>query len=169
MELKATFIKAATTVRKYKHAFIVVIIGIILLLIPKYVSFGENNGNTTKEIPSTTPSVEQRLTEILSKIAGVGEVKVLLTEKVGAQTIYQTDRNTTTDSDLQKEDKTTVIISDSDRNQEAIICQINPPQYLGAIIICRGGDDPAAELAIIDAVKKATGLGANQISVLKMM
>ena len=169
MELKATFAKAAATVRKYKHAFIVVIIGIILLLIPKYVSFGEKSGNITKEIPATTPSVEQRLTEILSKIAGAGEVKVMLTERVGEQIIYQTDRNSTTDSDSQKEDKSTVIISDSERNQEAIISQINPPQYMGAIILCRGGDDPAVQLAIIDAVKKATGLGANQISVLKMM
>ena len=46
--------------------------------------------------------------------------------------------------------------------------QVNPPTYLGAIIICEGADDANIRLAVVDAVSKVTGLGANRISVLKM-
>jgi stage III sporulation protein AG len=39
---------------------------------------------------------------------------------------------------------------------------------MGAVVIAQGADDPSIKLAIVDAVTKATGLGANKISVLKM-
>jgi stage III sporulation protein AG len=39
---------------------------------------------------------------------------------------------------------------------------------MGAIVVCQGGDQPTVRLAILDAVSKVTGLGADKISILKM-
>jgi stage III sporulation protein AG len=66
------------------------------------------------------------------------------------------------------DDSDTVIITDSSRNESGLIRQVNPPVYLGAIVLCQGGDRPSVRLAIVDAVSKVTGLGADRISVLKM-
>ena len=68
----------------------------------------------------------------------------------------------------EKEDIDTVIITDSERNQNGLIHQINPPSYMGAIIVCQGADDPAVKLSITEAVSKITGLKTNRISVLRM-
>lgn len=35
-------------------------------------------------------------------------------------------------------------------------------------MVCQGADNAAVRLAIVEAVSKVTGLGANRISVLKM-
>ena len=42
------------------------------------------------------------------------------------------------------------------------------PTYLGAVIVCQGGDSPTVKLAIVEAVSNATGLSADKITVLKM-
>ena len=65
-------------------------------------------------------------------------------------------------------DINTVIVSGNDRTESGLVRQINPPVYMGAIVVCQGADDPTVQLAIIDAVSKITGLGTHRISVLKM-
>ena len=61
-----------------------------------------------------------------------------------------------------------MIITDSDRKEEGLITQVDPPVYQGAIIVCQGADRGAVRLAIVEAVSRVTGLGADRISVLKM-
>jgi stage III sporulation protein AG len=71
------------------------------------------------------------------------------------------DNNTSANSD-------TVTVTDSDRNENGLIRQINPPVYSGAVVVCQGADNPQVKLSIIDAVGKLTGLGSDKISVIKM-
>ena len=58
--------------------------------------------------------------------------------------------------------------TDSDRNETGLVHQINPPVYLGAVVLAQGADNPVVKLSIVEAVSKVTGLGADKISVLKM-
>ena len=69
---------------------------------------------------------------------------------------------------MKQTENNTVTLTDSNRNQSGLIRQIIPEKYQGAVILCQGADDPIIRLAIVDAVSKATGLGANKISVLKL-
>jgi stage III sporulation protein AG len=62
----------------------------------------------------------------------------------------------------------TVIVSNSDRANSGLITRIEAPKYMGAVIVCKGGNDPNVRLAIVDAVSKSLGLSSNEISVLKM-
>ena len=64
--------------------------------------------------------------------------------------------------------KDTVIVTDGDRAQNGLVQQLLPPTYLGAIIVCEGGDRAEVRLAIAKAVSRYTGLGIDRISVLKM-
>ena len=84
----------------------------------------------------------------------------MLTMAQGQETCYQTDQR--------GEDHSTVTVTDSDRKEQGLIRQVNPPVYLGAIVVCQGGDDPTVRLAIVESVAKVTGLGADRISVMKM-
>lgn len=113
-------------------------------------------------------SMEERLAEILSQVAGAGKVQVLLTEATGAQTFYQENRDNTEGNQNKSTRTDTVILSDSSRGQTGLVSQINPPTYLGAIVLCQGADQSAVRLAITEAVANATGLGYHKISVLKM-
>ena len=87
-----------------------------------------------------------------------------LTIAQGEQTLYVYDED---NSDTQDR-KEAVVITDASRAQSGLVSQVLPPVYLGAVIVCQGGDLPAVRLAVVEAVGAATGLTADKISVLKM-
>ena len=60
------------------------------------------------------------------------------------------------------------VIRGENGKESGLVQRVDPPKYLGAVIVCQGADKAAVKLAIVEAVSKATGLGADQISVLKM-
>lgn len=146
--------------KKYRYVVIVLLAGIILMCLPGKTGHTQTESviHTTQETSDTARELEN----ILSQVKGAGKVRVLLTRAQGEKTVYQTDRN----GDGSNVD--TVVVTGSDRTQQGLIQQIDPPVFLGAVIVCQGGDDPAVRLAIVDAVSDATGLGADRITVLKM-
>lgn len=115
-----------------------------------------------------TVKLQDQLSTFLSQMAGAGKVQVLLTEAAGQQTIYQADKDTSTNDNSQMDRSDTVILTNSARDQEGLVCQVNPPIYLGAVVLCQGADQPSIRLAITEAVANATGLGYHKITILKM-
>ena len=146
---------------KYAYVLIVIFAGLILMLLP---SREAADPEPYVEAPKEVNSMQENLEAILSKIQGVGRVQVLLTEAQGSRTIYVQDESTSQDS--LKTDA--VIITDSSRSQTGLVCQVLPPVYQGAVIVCQGGDDPSVRLAVVEAVCDATGLSADRITVTKM-
>ena len=153
-------------VKKYKYVALVLVIGIVLMLIPS----GKESLPETVITPQVDSilSVEERLSQILRQVKGAGEVRVLLTEASGEEVIYQTNVDTSGSETASSTRQDTVTVTDSQRNEQGLIRQQNPPKYMGAIVVCQGGDQPTVRLAIIEAISKVTGLGADKISVLKM-
>lgn len=152
--------------QKYRYPIIIVILGLIVLMVPARKNSDVKIDTPVSEVPQQ--DMAQQLAEILSQIEGVGRVKIMLTVSAGETTLYQNDQDTNTGDTTSSVRQETVIITDSDRNQHALISQVLPPKYQGAVIVCQGADLPTVKLAIVEAVSKATGLGADQISVLKM-
>ena len=91
----------------------------------------------------------------------------MLTVAAGEKIVYQTDEDISGGENVTTRIET-VIVTGTDRAQTGLIQQVNPPTYLGAIVVCQGADRPAIRLAIVEAVSKVTGLGSDKISVLKM-
>ncbi len=148
-------------VQKYRYAFLVVVLGLILMSVPGRRKPAEQ---PEAEPPAVTESTEEKLEHILEKIEGAGSVRVLLTESGGSRTVYQTDREGPQDSCREN----TVIVTDSQRRETGLIQQVNPPVWQGAVIVCQGAGNDVVRLAVVEAVSCVTGLGADRISVLKM-
>lgn len=159
--------KVGGTLRKYKYALLILAVGVILMCLP-------SRDSTTVEQPQETlaatqdQDIAQELELILSQIKGAGKVQVMLSKATGEETYYQTDEDQSSGTDSTSGRSDTVIITDVDRAQTGLIRKVNPPTYMGAIIVCEGADQPAIQLAIVEAVADVTGLGADRISVLKM-
>ena len=155
--------KMQSFLKKYKYVLIVFLVGAVLMFLPNGDKQKENTEYSSPKIMGRS-NIEQDLEKILSQVSGAGRVSVMLTTAEGEKTYYQS--NTDTSNDHSSED--TVILTDAQRSQNGLITQVNPPIYQGAIIVCDGADDPVVHLTIVEAVSRATGLGANNISVLKM-
>lgn len=160
--------RAVKWINKYRFVLLILAIGIVLMSIPG--NFGKIGDASSKEATqqASEPDVATQLTQILSQIQGVGQVRVMLTVSAGEKTIYQEDQDSQVGPDSSDIRTDTVIITDSDRTQHGLVSQVMPPSYLGAIIVCQGGDIASVKLAVLDAVSKITGLSADKISVLKM-
>ena len=169
MELNKIKVQIQTLFNKYRFVVLIIIVGIVLMMIPSIsVDSTVDQANTEQTTNHFVDDTEEKLSAILSKITGAGKVAVMLTTSTGEEILYQVDSKTSTRSDASEVDINTVIVSGNDRTESGLVRQINPPVYMGAIVVCQGADDPTVQLAIIDAVSKITGLGTHRISVLKM-
>ena len=152
-----------TALKKYRLAVMVLLAGIGLMLLP----------TGQKESPSVLPaepeiSLQASLEAILGQIEGAGRVQVLLTEKSGAETVYQMNEDRAAGDDREDTRREAVLISDGSREKTGLVRKVNRPTYQGAVVVCQGADSAAVRLAIAQAVKSATGLTVDCISVLKM-
>ena len=166
MELKGITSKIKTLLTKYKYVAIVLLAGIGMMMLPdfdKKETITVEKIETKEEMP-----LETVLSNALSKVHGAGRVEVLLNVAQGPKTIYQMDEDSSGSENGQSDKAQTVTLTDSQRNEYGLVQQVNPPVYMGAIVLCQGADDPVVKLSIVEAVSKITGLNANQICVLKM-
>ena len=149
---------------KYKYPILVALVGLGLMLLPS-----EQEPTEPAEPPRAVEcSLEEKLEALLARIEGAGQVSVLLTEKEGSQTLYQTDSQTDADDSGSRRTDDTVLIEDENRTESGLVRQTLGPVYRGAVVLCQGADDPSVKLAVVEAVRCVTGLGADQISVQKM-
>lgn len=155
--------KAISWMGKYRYVLLILAVGVVLMLMPGYQNEEEQPPAQTSQ-QSEQKDVSQQLVSILSQIDGVGEVRVMLTVSAGEETLYQTDTQISENESRVE----TVLVTDSNRGQTGLIRQVNPPNYQGAIIVCKGGDKASVRLAVMQSVSSVTGLGADQISVMKM-
>lgn len=157
--------KAVLWLKEYRYVLLVLVLGIVFMLLPQGGAEKKEDAEPLEQETISEETLQEQLEAILSQVQGAGKVRVLLSEAEGKEIQYQTDEEERSQDSYQRD---TVILSDSGRSQSGLIKQINPPKYLGAIILCQGADSASVILALVEAVSNATGLTTDRISVLKM-
>ena len=168
MAINRIWNKAYQLLKKYRYIALMLGVGVFLLLLPTGGSGGPQAQSTADTTAREEFSLEEQLEQILCQIQGAGKVRVMLSVRTGAETLYQTDGDVSYSDSGSSEQTKSVTVTDGQRNETGLIRQVNPPSYLGAVVVCQGGDDPRVQLDIVNAVSRITGLGADRISVLKM-
>lgn len=152
-------------ISKYKFAIMILCAGILLMTMPDLP--GDKNSIEVQQNQTREHELSDELASILSKIDGVGRVEVMLTEAAAAETVYQTDDDISQSEDAESGRRKTVVISVGS-DEQGLVRTITPPVYLGAIVVCQGGENPRIQLAVVQAVSSVTGIGSDRIAVLKM-
>ena len=154
---------------KYKFAALVMLTGAVLLLWPSgNSSTGKNSGRSESTIAEAA-DVQRQMEEILGKMAGVGQVQVMLTlEQSGERQLAQDGELSYSGSPQEPEDYSrrweTVMASDSGEDAPVVTRQTYPV-YRGALVVCQGGDRAEVRLAVTEAVTALTGLSADRVTV----
>ena len=124
--------------------------------------------------------LETKLEEILSRIQGVGEVKVLLNYSESSEVVAmynetsKTSNTEETDTSggtrkIQETDTQKDIIYQEDNGEKTPITQkIVKPKIEGAIITAKGANQANVKANIIQAVEAVTGLATHKIQVFEM-
>ena len=169
-----------------------VLIAVLLIIVVISINFiwnddkKKNNKNTsdvvlasknTSEDARIDDNLEKRLEDILSKINGVGEVKVLITyaKTSSINPVYNEnfDESITEEEDTSG-GKRTVSSSSSKKevvsssSNEIVTKSITHPEIQGAVVIAKGAGNATVKTSIIQAVEAATGLSTYKIQVFEM-
>ena len=125
-------------------------------------------------------TLEQKLENILQKIDGVGNVKVLLTYSESSKTLAMFNEDSTK-SDTEEQDtsggnrkvsqvsnKKEVIYKEVNGEKIPVTQSIINPKIEGAIITAVGASRSSVKTNIIQAVEAATGLATHKIQVFEM-
>lgn len=139
-----------------------------------------SNTSSLEVASDSTNELEIKLEEILSKIQGVGEVKVFINYSESSEIIPMYNENTKTsntqetdtsggtrtieESDSQKE----IIYEENDGEKTVITQKVIEPQIEGAIITAKGAGSAEVKTSIIQAVEAVTGLATHKIQVFEM-
>lgn len=187
--------------RKIENLVFLVIILIITVVIINYVWSGEKSSNKKvtnsagKQLATTNNnqtlvssqnsntesiSLEEKLEDILSKIEGVGSVKVFINYSESSETVAMYNENsktsTTEETDKsggtrkveQTDSQKEVIYQEQNGTKTPIVQKTVEPKIEGAIITAKGAGDINVKTSIIQAVEAATGLATHKIQVFTM-
>lgn len=162
--------------KEKKLAFIIIAgaVGITLILLSELLP--EESESTQTRLSEETSSsyeseTEERLTQIISKIDGVGEVSVMVTFSSDGVYEYATngtsDEKTQEDSSEKKQENEYVVISGVN-GDECVLVRSENPEVLGVVVVCTGGDNQTVKNNVTSAVSSLLGVGAKNITVVKM-
>lgn len=126
---------------------------------------------------SYVSNLEQRLQELLRKVQGVGEVEVMITLKTEGEEVINKDERISEHStgELSKEsgetsrdyEEETVVLEDSEGNQNPYIIKELKPEIAGVVVICEGGDNPVIIKEITEATEVLFSVSTHKIKVMK--
>ncbi len=122
--------------------------------------------------------LEQKLTQIIGSISGVGEPKVMVTLENGIEYIYaQEEKNSGSKTeDVNSNGSKSQQSSDSEKNylivdgasgKQALVVTEVQPTIKGVVVVCAGGDQTAVQQRVINAVSTALNITSARICVVK--
>ena len=183
--------------KKIENLVFFIVILIITIVIINIIWNGNKTTNKQEDNPSSkqlatstdeqikqdttqTTNLEEKLEAILSKIQGVGNVKVCIIYSESSEVVamyYETSKvSDTEESDtsggtrkIQETDSQKDIIYKEENGEKTPITQkVVQPKIEGAIITAKGANDMTTKTNIIQAVEAATGLATHKIQVFEM-
>jgi len=142
----------------------------------KTVSTGSSTGETAENTQGAVTSVdtykknlEEELTEFLSSVAGVGEVKVLIYMKESQEYIVEKDKPVVNskngESSQESKDEVTVYTKNDNGDEIPFITQTKSPAIDGVIVAAQGAANEAVRLQIVRLVMALYGVEANKVEV----
>ena len=161
--------RLAAALEKYKFLLLVLLAGLLLLLLPSSggTQGAEPAAAQAEEAFLSLAELEEKLARTLSKIEGAGEVTVALTLRSGARQVLAQDVAESDRDGVRSQERTTVVLSGGSGREEPVALQQLAPQFQGAVVVCPGGEDPAVQLRLVEAVADLTGLGTYRITICK--
>ena len=184
-------------IKKIENLVFFIVILIITIVIINIIWNGNKTTNKQEDNPSSkqlatstdeqikqdttqTTNLEEKLEAILSKIQGVGNVKVCINYSESSEVVAMYNETSkvsdTEESDtsggtrkIQETDSQKDIIYKEENGEKTPITQkVVQPKIEGAIITAKGANDMTTKTNIIQAVEAATGLATHKIQVFEM-
>ncbi len=162
---------------KYKYVLLICAVGLLLTVLPLSGSNGEAAAPPAMPAEDGAYDVAafaSGLEQSLSEIDGVGRVRIILTVKTGFEKVFAYDQSknetgTTNQTGATNQSLQSELVTVTGGGQQSpVVRKMNYPVFMGAVIICDGGDSPRIQLELTQAIKSLTGISSDSIVITKM-
>lgn len=176
IDIKKNFSEKIPKEKRYKILIAFGIIAIVLIGISDLFGKEEKTDKTelvplSLETNEYKKAIESELTEVLKRIEGVGEVKVMLTIEGTTEYIYaeeiETESNISSDTKSDSYKNNFVIINKGNNNYEPLVKKVLKPKINGVVIVCEGGNSIQVVEKVYKAVSTVLGIPSSRVCVIK--
>ena len=150
------FKEILSNISKKNLIYIIGAVGIALIFISSILPESKEM-TVTEEKPDYCGMIEEKLENILPKIASVGKVDVMITAKNYGKVTLAKDK--TGDSE------NTVVLNKKGGGEDGVITEELYPQVQGVIIVAEGGRSDRVKSDLTQAVSALLGVEAHKIKV----
>lgn len=140
-----------------------VIAGVFLLLVGSGIGTQSKSATTSEseseiqedaaDLAAYEEKLENELEALCESVAGTGKVDVMVTLGSGCRVVYVTD------------EKGEIATTGTGSAQRAVYRTLQPPTVVGVGIVCKGGDNPHVQRALVDLVSTTLGITTNRVFV----
>ena len=159
-------------IKQNKYVPIVILIGLVLILIPKKEKTEKKDISADESSAFSLAEEEVRISKILSEIDGAGKVDILLTVRSTGETVVMQDTESyilQEEGEIRQENSSkTVIVSKGSQTEAPVTVKVVFPEYQGALVVAEGAGNAETRLRLTQAVADLTGLSSEKITVVKM-
>ena len=140
----------------------------------------ENISNENNTMEASKDEIERKLEDILEKIDGAGDVKVMITYQDSGTQVVEKDKNTSENS-LEESDSTggvrstkeqqlqeSTVYEEADAGNTPFVSKELLPKVEGILIVASGGDNQKVKQNISEAVLALFQVEAHRIKIVKM-
>ncbi|MBP8798729.1 MAG: stage III sporulation protein AG [Lachnospiraceae bacterium] len=140
----------------------------------------ENISKENNTMEASKDEIERKLEDILEKIDGAGEVKVMITYQDSGTQVVEKDKNTSENS-LEESDSTggvrstkeqqlqeSTVYEEADAGNTPFVSKELLPKVEGILIVASGGDNQKVKQNISEAVLALFQVEAHRIKIVKM-
>lgn len=155
------------TLRKHWLLLAALVLGLVLLCLPGREKEETAAAQSTSVPEFSLEAEEKRIAQALEKIAGVGEVSVVLTLKSSVEQRVARDESSeyrTLSEGYELSSESSAVLLQRDKGEEPVVLKYVYPEYKGALVVA---DNVGASLRLelTNAVAALTGLATDKISV----
>ena len=167
---------------------VIIVCGIIILAGSFFDGSGSKNSSSDEVSSSTSDNElgedealnvmniyakrqEEKLTELLESMDGVGQAKVMVTlaeseEKVALKNTERGENKGKDSSDISEKSENVIVTNGGD--EKPYVVSVTSPKIAGVAIVCEGADGGKKDSEIIDMVGALFGIESHKIKVTKM-
>jgi stage III sporulation protein AG len=141
-------------------------------------TFGQKSDNEFKTVNDYEKHLQTELKEALETIAGVSDVKVIVTVEATEKQVFEKNKVTTkqvTDETDQEGGKRTVedtstdeqlVIIKNGEKEGPIVVETKKPKVSGVLVVAKGADNITIKKWIVEAVTRALDVSSHRVSVM---
>ncbi len=157
--------------RKDKKTFLIILIGfagILLIFFSELTEKDVGDLSTVRTEDSCMAEGEcEKLEQIISKISGVGKVKVMITYEGTSESLYACDASEQIKGEERKKDEEYIIL-DKGNTEDGLLRKEIFPKVIGVAVVCQGGSKAVVRNEITQMLKALYNINSNNISISEM-